>query len=641
MLSVCIVTSFAGAGQSETAPASELVFPADAGVVNVKDYGAAGDGKTDDTAAIQKALDAFPGGNRIIYLPHGTYLVSDTLRWSEGKGPGAAWKRTILQGQSTAGSVIRLKDKCPGFDKDPASAPAPSLRPRAGDGGKAVIWTGKAPAQRFRNAIRNLTVHTGVGNLGAIGVQFIGNNQACVRDVLIISGDAGGPVGLDLGYSDEQGPCLIQNVAVDGFKVGISTWGAVDSITFVNISLSRQRTAGLLNGHQVVSIEGLHSRNSCPAITNASGDGVVTLVGADISGGSAALTPAIVNKGLMYARDVKTRGYAKAIANAAGTKTDADGPDVAEFSSHQPVAVGGAKPAALNLPVKAVPQVPWDKLDDWVSPLAYGGKPGDAADDTAAIQAAIDSGKPTVYLPNGKWTISGDVIVRGAVRRIIGCEADITGKGLIRVVDGDAPVVVIERLQTKYAPIGIIHQSKRALVLSSLSLERGGWTSRGQTSEPVTSRDMPPFAVWAKGPGELFMEDICGEPLVVEKEARVWARQFNPEASGHPKMTNNGGQLWILGLKTEGDETALIATGGKTEIVGAFIYANTSREKQPLLVLDETAALSLTMGESSFKGQPFKTILTRKQGDKTQTVTAGDVPRRIQASAVSLLVVGP
>src|SRR5262249_31984952 len=44
---------------------------------NVKDYGAKGNGRGNDTAAIQAALDAArdAGGGRV-YLPAGTYLVS-------------------------------------------------------------------------------------------------------------------------------------------------------------------------------------------------------------------------------------------------------------------------------------------------------------------------------------------------------------------------------------------------------------------------------------------------------------------------------------------------------------------------------------------------------------------------------------
>src|ERR1022692_717265 len=43
--------------------------------VNVHLLGVAGDGKTDDTAAIQKAIDQ----NRVLYFPSGQYNVSDTL----------------------------------------------------------------------------------------------------------------------------------------------------------------------------------------------------------------------------------------------------------------------------------------------------------------------------------------------------------------------------------------------------------------------------------------------------------------------------------------------------------------------------------------------------------------------------------
>ena len=42
---------------------------------NVRTLGVTGDGKTDDTAAIQKAID----GHRVLYFPSGHYLVSDTL----------------------------------------------------------------------------------------------------------------------------------------------------------------------------------------------------------------------------------------------------------------------------------------------------------------------------------------------------------------------------------------------------------------------------------------------------------------------------------------------------------------------------------------------------------------------------------
>lgn len=46
-------------------------------IINVKDFGAIGDGETDDTEAIQNALNS--GEGKTVYFPSGTYLISKTL----------------------------------------------------------------------------------------------------------------------------------------------------------------------------------------------------------------------------------------------------------------------------------------------------------------------------------------------------------------------------------------------------------------------------------------------------------------------------------------------------------------------------------------------------------------------------------
>lgn len=72
------------------------------GVVNVKDYGATGDGVTDDTAAIQAALNAVPTGG-IVVIPPGTYAISSTLV----PGSNITIRGTNSGGrQSTIGSSI-------------------------------------------------------------------------------------------------------------------------------------------------------------------------------------------------------------------------------------------------------------------------------------------------------------------------------------------------------------------------------------------------------------------------------------------------------------------------------------------------------------------------------------------------------
>lgn len=50
------------------------------GIVSVKDFGAAGNGVTDDTAAIQAATDAaYSAGGGTVYFPEGSYLISGEI----------------------------------------------------------------------------------------------------------------------------------------------------------------------------------------------------------------------------------------------------------------------------------------------------------------------------------------------------------------------------------------------------------------------------------------------------------------------------------------------------------------------------------------------------------------------------------
>ncbi|KAL3964968.1 hypothetical protein ACCO45_001972 [Purpureocillium lilacinum] len=47
--------------------------------ISVKDKGAKGDGKTDDTAAFQAVFDNI-GADEVVYVPHGAYIITDTVK---------------------------------------------------------------------------------------------------------------------------------------------------------------------------------------------------------------------------------------------------------------------------------------------------------------------------------------------------------------------------------------------------------------------------------------------------------------------------------------------------------------------------------------------------------------------------------
>jgi hypothetical protein len=80
----------------------ETLLPAPEGpLINVKDHGAQGDGRSDDTAAIrralQKALESIDTG-AVVYFPNGTYVLTGVLFVHSN--------RTVLRGQSRAGTRL-------------------------------------------------------------------------------------------------------------------------------------------------------------------------------------------------------------------------------------------------------------------------------------------------------------------------------------------------------------------------------------------------------------------------------------------------------------------------------------------------------------------------------------------------------
>jgi parallel beta-helix repeat protein len=70
------------------------------GAINAKSYGAKGDGTANDTEALQKALDAArDGSNKKVYIPSGTYRITNSLKLA-GK--------TILVGAGMNDTIIKM-----------------------------------------------------------------------------------------------------------------------------------------------------------------------------------------------------------------------------------------------------------------------------------------------------------------------------------------------------------------------------------------------------------------------------------------------------------------------------------------------------------------------------------------------------
>lgn len=585
----------------QAARAESIVFPADSGIVDVTKapYGARGDGRSDDTAAIQGAINDCVGTRRPIYFPNGTYLVSSTLTVPLKNPRGEVqWGNTHLQGQSRDRAIIRLRD---------------STFPDAKKPSPVLTFGPHGSADWFSNSVKNLSIQTGQNNAGAIGLQFFSNNQGCVQDVAIASGDGQGASGLDLGYNDMNGPLLVKNLVVKGFGVGVQAGATVNSQTLEHITLQGQGQFGLRNDGQCLSIRALKSIQSVPAVFNAGR--LMCLLDADLQAtGAARAQPAIINTDGLYALGIRSPGYARAIENSAGTRQSAAGPAVAEFTSHAPIALFPSAPAppSARLPVPETPQVAWDEPSTWDSPTKHGTTAGSEQDISAALQAAIDSGASTVYLPTGSWHIGHTIHVRGKVRRIIGMYSYLVPEEPLNSQDapffqfdgGSAGTVVLEGLQIGFGvkkAYGFRDNSAQTVVLSEI-------LGNGYRNDLRA--------------GPLFLQDVAAGPFAFSGQS-VWARQLNQETEG-THITNEGGRLWILGLKTERGGT-LIETraGGTTQVLGGLSYTTTAGKLAPMFVNDNSS-VAVSLGEVCYSGDPFATILRESRGAQSQVLAATD-----------------
>jgi hypothetical protein len=589
-----------------------IVFPDDAGLVDVKSkYGAKGDGVTDDTAALQKAIDKIKGIPDGLYFPRGTYLVSDSVGIFNGKAHSRD-RFLSLQGQSEAGTVIRLKDNCPGFD-DPKK-------------GKIVlsVYEGQGSGDVMHSYVRNLTVDVGRGNPGAVGLRFMSNNSGAMDHVTVRSSDpkGAGRLGLDL-RQGQNGPCLIQHVTVEGFDHGVETADTF-SLVFEHLTLKRQNVLGFFNASGRTTLRGLKSVNRVPAFRNKWES--VTLVEADLSGGDKENTAILNESPKCFLRDIKQSGYGHLLRDVSG-KTH-EGATLDEWYEGKGQTLFAGDPKSLRLPIKETPEVPWETdLSKWVK--VEWSKSGE--DIGEALQAAIDraakEGKTTLYIPRHARTyeypkLSRPIRVHGSVNRILGMSniVDISdpagklkdGQAVFTFEDLKGPAVVVERfflLGGWKGPRNAFmfeNKSGKALVLRNLGLS-------GRLKK-------------ASAGGECFIEDVPAPGLCVGPGEKCWARHYNPEAPEEDMIEVDGGQLWILGLKTEGRAQHIVARNhAKVELLGGVSYQ--SWDKQPIdppmfTVIDSDA--SFTFGFYHWQ-HPFTTIVEESIGAETKKLLRTDL----------------
>lgn len=630
IVSLAMLTLIETVGQADE---PETLFPADSGMVDVTKppYNAKGDGRADDTDAIVQAIQAGDFGAskpRVLFFPSGTYLVSRTLDWKTRSGK---WNcALVFWGQGQSRTCIRLKDECPGFG-DAANPKAviftaSELEPGAHWHDR---WTARGEGNgAFRNSIRGLTIDVGRGNPGAVGIDYLANNVGFVRDVTVRSSDSG-VCGIQM-HREEPGPAFLKDVRVLGFDVGISLRGNGYGITVENLTLKGQRTAGLRNDANAFFIRNLVSENAVPAVQNRH-LAYMMLQTASLTNGAAGNWAIDNDRGVLFVRDAECQGYAGLIRNQSGHNRGVEGKSVAEFVSHDPQALFGAPSRSLRLPIEETPDYHTNDFSQWANVGAFGAKSNDYTDDAEAIQAAIDSGKEMVYQPTGRYVIGKPIIIRGAVKKIYGMESYImppdrnaafTGpdgpRPVFTVAEGKSDLVVLEGLWAGGAPAfketTFVEHARRDLAIRDCALA-GKWSLRSTS-----------------GAGKLYLEDVTMRCWFA-KGQHVWARQLDSETqqfTDQPLIRNDGADLWVLGMKTEGPCTIIeTLSGGRTELLGGiFDPVRPVPADRPAFINDQSS-VTLSYDLFTYGGASrYEVHVLDTQGGQTRRLMRADIPKR-------------
>ncbi|MBC8153844.1 MAG: T9SS type A sorting domain-containing protein [Bacteroidetes bacterium] len=651
----------------QPARAQLQIYPGDTPgyTFDVTEYGANGQDDVDDTDEIQAAIDAImvarvnsstacmqlrAVGHATLYFPNGTYKVSRSLSFG-GRPSGTCTKKRgdgteyttnkdapqlqiHVKGENRNGTMIRLKDNT--FKTVPSSGSSATAQTVFN------FYESVSGNDLFSNTIEDLTIQTGSGNPGAIGLNYHNNNVGYVRRVTIVSADREGAIGLRLG-SQLSGIGLVQSVSVTGFDYGIVNGGNDGgdyhvTYTLENITLSEQRKAGIRSRGKGLSIRKLVSTNTVPAVvqepdsetatsTTANGSGQVVIVESELKGGDFTVNNtnksiAILNNaGWILTNSVKTEGYKYPLQEKGVVKFTAPNSSaftIPDYATGGTTTLFGSTTATLNLPVEETPagnngsdQTKWVVID-----------PDDEADDAIAIQAAISginsqtgiyAGKETIFLKRGQYTLNSKIQLKGGrLKRINANWSKFTlGTGLTgsTVVTGTPVFEFLDNTTTPSAVTLVIEAIDCAFEFSGKTVFM---KHSAQGTLVLKDSFLPYGAAYSNtSAGTMFVENVCSggstssqqrkEGWFIKNSQKFYARSLNHEGT-YPHLVNDNATVWVLGFKfgeDYGDPYILAKGGGKTELLGGILNALNASEAsaERAAIVNEYSEVSVSLVE--------------------------------------------
>ncbi|MES9827641.1 MAG: glycosyl hydrolase family 28-related protein [Candidatus Thiodiazotropha sp.] len=621
-------------------------------VLNIRrePFFAKGDGITDDTKALILAYDFILneidkyGWNRgkpsstfssyIIYIPNGTYLISDTIIYSgnirlydlkehrrndhlDNKLPGIAeavvWIR--IQGEDKNNTIIKLKDYADGFAEDKVK-PVISF-------GKSVFNNLKA-----RNKISDLSIHIGKGNPGAIGLLFAGANNAFMSQLNIISDDLKGNSGIVLPIPPSMG--WHNDISIEGFDYGIrlSAYHASHN-SFEDIRLTNQNIAAVYLESGSASFKDLliRSKTSAAIVQNKSRS-LMTISDSNLICNGICRVGINSSYGQMLIKDTNIHGYdlsiktkfAKSVNTHISTMLINEDNEIQTKDDVLPFVSGKLPPIVFKS----------KNNSDWISPDEFDQDKGKTLSNVNKLQLTMNSGKPIVYLPYSEYVLDSKVYIPCSVKRINGLYSTIkTDKKFI----GNSALIVSEECkdpltieQIQYAGKGtfIGHSSKRVLYLRALTTQQRLY----ENLNSETRKDLYLSNVNGWGKSELSCIN-----------ENVWARFINTESPGVYNFYLDGCNLWVMGFKTEKLNTNYILKNGSAlKILGGVVnqFDNIRNKgvisEMPLIdSTDSVFSVSLVSTGPKKKSHGFSIFASVYDDNNNYKVSWEELPKREKA----------
>ena len=506
------------------------------------------------------------------------------------------WAIRVL-GQSRDKTIIRLKDSTPGFGEGAEKAVV------------AFYLLQRGSNVNIGNIIENVTIKTGKGNPGAIGLKWNSSNWGGVRNVAICSGDGRGRAGLVTDANNATG--YHHDLRVEGFDIGIKiAAGRETMVALEYATLSGQRGTAICIGDARAGGGGdsLSARkvlvNGAPVALRAGRAGQAILLQSHLeSSGEQASAIVIEPDGFLLARDIRVSGYRAAVALDGEAVVRGD--FIEEYASPAGL-TGNAATRSLRLQIKDSPIIsPEQDFSKWANVDDFGALGDGCADDTAAIQRAMNSGNPVVYFPRANYVVNGTVDIPasvreitwlfGAVHRSVAAQPD--GPALFRVAEPSPEPLLLHQAVTA-GGVFLDHEADRPVVLEDIyvifnhirsSASRADMLFPSPAAQNTTMwrlyRNTLPSGV-AK---EIFVNDSLffggdeGEKYVLEN-VNAWVRMGNNEHLPGAQFAFRRSDVWVFGFKAENAETLFLAENrSRIEVLGGS-FLNWKHWRGPVIL---------------------------------------------------------